>query len=122
MKLINLLVIFIVILVASCSDTVTNEYTTHEEAVDNHLFGRGWLPNILPSSASNIKTSNNLDNNTSTGYFNIPLADIPIFIKQLTKGADSKYRYSNQHGRNWLFEVNMDNGHVQYELLFNQNS
>ena len=50
-------------------DVVTSRYTTLAAARADNLFGRGWLPDILPPSTTNIRTSNNLDINTSDGEF-----------------------------------------------------
>jgi len=114
--------LFLVTLVLSgCSDVVTSHYATYQDAVDDNLFVRGWLPEILPETASNMKISNNLDLNTSRGYFDLPTSEIVKFASELRKTSDGKYTYSHgEIGRApaWVFEI--DNaGHVTYELSAN---
>jgi hypothetical protein len=43
------------------SDWVSDSYATLEEAEADGLFARGWLPDLLPASATNIRTEINLD-------------------------------------------------------------
>lgn len=50
-------------------DVVTTKYTSIQAARDDEVFDRGWLPDVLPTSARNILVSNNLDLNTSEGKF-----------------------------------------------------
>ena len=59
---------FVVLLVLS-NDVVMSRYATLADARADELFGRGWLPDILPSSARQIRTSNDLDVSTSEGEF-----------------------------------------------------
>ena len=67
------------IAVAGCtSDIVTSRYATLAEARADHLFERGWLPDVLPPSARNIRTTNNVDLNTSVGEFEVSTSDLPL--------------------------------------------
>ncbi|WP_353571928.1 hypothetical protein [Candidatus Albibeggiatoa sp. nov. BB20] len=61
---------------------VTNQYATLEAARTDHLFGRGWLPNILPPSAYDIHTSNNLDINISDGKFSFSPSEYMLFASR----------------------------------------
>ena len=51
MKIVTLILFIFFI---SCCDVITDTYGTHQDAKDNQLFERGWLPDILPTT--NIKT------------------------------------------------------------------
>ena len=62
------------------NDIVTSEYATLEAARADHLFGRGWLPDILPLSAYDIRTSNNLDIDTSEGEFSFDPSEYKVFV------------------------------------------
>jgi len=64
-------------------DTVVRQYETLQDARDDRLFDRGWLPDILPASSSKIRTENNLDLNTSEGEFHFSAADFPKFASQM---------------------------------------
>jgi hypothetical protein len=78
------------ILLSGCgdlSDTVNNRYATIAEARADDLFGRGWLPDVLPESAVDIRTSNNLDLNYSVGEFSFAPADASKLFARLSAGA-----------------------------------
>lgn len=118
------------------SDTVEREYATLAEARQDGLFDRGWLPDILPLSARDIRTNNNLDHNTSTGEFSFDPKDAPGFIAPLKPGAvpamkfadwndivaaqaaDGRrawsYREGAEHG--WVFFCDLRKGYCEYML------
>jgi hypothetical protein len=75
------------------SDTVTSHYDTLASARSDNLFARGWLPDILPESSINIRTSNDLDVNTSTGSFEFSPSDANHFYKLLTPGLPKNIEY-----------------------------
>lgn len=66
---------------------VSNHYGTLDDARENTLFVRGWLPDILPASAKNIQTTNDLDLNTSSGSFSFDPANAQHFYERLSTGA-----------------------------------
>jgi len=65
------------------SDTVTSRYASLAEARADQVFERGWLPDILPLSATSIRTSNNLDLNISEGEFVYSRADNAKWLRHL---------------------------------------
>ena len=115
--IIGILALFIVVLYYfTLGDIVTRKYNTYIEAKNSKLFARGWLPDILPKTTVNIKTINDLDINRSHGYFNIPEEDINVFISKLHKLENGEFSYSNNANKTqWLFVINLDNGHVEYK-------
>ena len=118
-----------------CSDVVTRDYKTYNDAVSDELFGRGWLPELIPSSSFNIKTSNNLDVNTSEGEFSFPPGDTQAFVSKLHPYSGRKspyveydkvvkrriaqgytpYEYTKDSSI-WVFFLNADKGHAYYDL------
>lgn len=85
------------LLLAGCtSDVVTSTYPTLADARADELFGRGWLPDILPPSATDIRTTNNLDLNVSDGEFSFTPSDAPVLFRQLHKGTPNMARYANE--------------------------
>lgn len=113
MKVISLL--SALVLLAGCSDAVTNQYATYAEAQQDSLFERGWLPDILPESTIDIEVVNNLDNNTSHGGFLIEESGLQAFLQQV-KPTDSDNQYRFVEGDHvWTFIVNTD-GLVTYKL------
>ena len=113
MKAISLL--SALVLLAGCSDAVTNQYATYAEAQQDNLFERGGLPDILPESTIDIEVVNNLDNNTSHGGFLIEESGLQVFLQQV-KPTDSDNQYRFVEGDHvWTFIVNTD-GLVTYKL------
>jgi hypothetical protein len=78
------------LLFAGCTDIVTSRYQTLAEARADELFGRGWLPDVLPPSAVDIVTVNNLDINTSHGEFAFAPAEAPQLFRRLKPGAPTR--------------------------------
>ncbi len=74
-------------------DTVSHRYPTLDDARKDRLFERGWLPDILPPSAKNIYTENNLDVNTSEGEFYFDFADHRGFQARLRPYTSLKSPY-----------------------------
>ncbi len=57
------------ILALSSCEKVTKRYATLDDARRDRLFERGWLPDILPPSARDIRVTSDLDVNSSEGEF-----------------------------------------------------
>ena len=113
----NILALLLGTLLLGCGDVVTSNYVTYRDAESDDLFRRGWLPDILPQTTINIQTTNNLDLNTSSGFFEIPKSDISMFKSQLTRMPDGKYAYSHGEIANdptWVFAVDDKKGNVTY--------
>jgi hypothetical protein len=76
---------------AGCSDEITTRFATLADAKAKEAFARGWLPPILPESATSIVERNNLDLNTGAGSFDYDLAERSEYLKRLTEtGALSR--------------------------------
>lgn len=114
-------------------DVVRKEYDTLQHARDDGLFDRGWLPNILPESATSIRTANDLDINTSEGEFTIAIQDADAFIERLSVleepyAGQSDYiermqsrgyeGFSYTDVQTWLFLCSRKTGHCTYRLPY----
>jgi hypothetical protein len=133
----NRLIVFIaalaIMLLVGCSDVVSDHYKTRADADADQLFERGWLPAIIPASAKDITTLNNLNLNTSEGEFSYYVGDTSDFavhlkpysgrkpkltrwqgyvVDQTAKGH-SIYEFSDSHSV-WLFSTDAPRGHVSY--------
>jgi hypothetical protein len=116
-------------------DVVSHEYVSYQAAKAGNSFAGGWLPRIIPASATRIVTINNLEANASRGEFHYDPADTAAFESRLrlrwdprvlpadfkTKVGDmasagySPYEY--RQGRAvWVFFVNRKEGHVLYDM------
>lgn len=125
----------VILLLVGCRDVVTSHYRTYSEAAKDQLFGRGWLPEFIPSSSTDITTSNNLDLNRSEGEFLFSPAATDSFISRLVpysgRGSPSSdfekmvnkrrtqsytlYEFTDR-GSVWVFFLNREKGHVYYSV------
>ena len=130
------------LLLAGCGDDVVkSHYTTYSEAKNEQLFARGWLPEILPTSATDITTANNLDLNRSEGEFLFPPAATGAFLARLvpysgrgsfSRAFERRIRERKAEGYSlheyqgdqaiWVFLVNKQKGHAYYSLSSVANS
>ena len=83
----NLVAILSLLTLAGCSDEITTRFATLADAKAKEAFARGWLPPILPDSATSIMERNNLDLNTGTGLFDYDLAERSEYVKRLTEAG-----------------------------------
>jgi len=97
-------------------NVVTSRYATLDNARQDRLFERGWLPDILPPSTRDIRVSNNVDVNTSEGEFSFNPAEFPAFAAQLQIVGNETFRFlSGQHS--WKFSCDTRRGFCRYSLL-----
>jgi hypothetical protein len=83
----NLFAILTLLTLAGCGDEITTRFATLADAKAQEAFARGWLPPILPDSATSIVERNNLDLNTGTGSFDFDSAKRSGYIKRLTEAG-----------------------------------
>ncbi len=119
-KMLRVLSFALLFALAGCSDIVESRYSTRAEAEADSLFERGWLPSIVPDSARDIVTRNNLDLNVSNGTFFFSPEDFDDFTRHLDsagKGGPetSSFTYS-EGGRRWCFEIDPGSGHCKYSM------
>lgn len=111
----NILLVAAIAVVTGCSDAITTEYSTYAEAKDDKLFERGWLPDILPKSTTNIEVKNDLDRNTSVGSFFIEQREIRKFLDKVEQTErPNEYRLIEDNNQ-WFFTVDHD-GFVRFRL------
>jgi hypothetical protein len=116
-------------------DVVKSSYATLNDARADELFGRGWLPDILPLSAHDIRTANNLDLNTSEGAFRFAPADHASFSRRLSGYAPMRTPFDDfgQHvlemqregfssgvfadeNSTWVFFCKFQQGYCEYVM------
>ena len=98
---------------SSCDD-VTSRYPTLDDARNDQLFERGWLPDILPPSAHDIRVTNDLDGNRSEGEFSFDPADFLSFVAQF-ESLYPPFEYS-AGGYTWVFFCDSMSGHCYYSM------
>jgi hypothetical protein len=60
------------VVLTSCAETVDANYATFTEAQAAGAVVRGWVPEWIPTGASNIRESHNLDTNSFMVRFAVP--------------------------------------------------
>lgn len=86
-----------VISAEGCSEldnTVTDYYATVGDAERDLLFERGWLPDIIPETATKIRITTDVGANTAIGSFYLAPTDVGSFVVEAL-GAESE-QTSNQ--------------------------
>ena len=99
----------------SCSDVVTRTYATLDDARRDRLFERGWVPDILPPSARQIRVSSNVDVNTVDGEFSFDPKDFPAFTACLRPRKDGSFEFSADRNT-WVFTCDSDHTYCHYSM------
>ncbi len=71
------LVVLVTLLCGCFSDVLSSSHATRADAADT--ISRGWVPAVLPESATDIRESHNLDTNIGHGTFEFGIADMHSF-------------------------------------------
>src|SRR5438034_5752417 len=103
------------ILALSSCEKVTERYATLDDARRDRLFERGWLPDVLPPSARDIRVSSDLDVNTSEGEFFFDPADFADFAARLQATGNDTFQYSSAK-YTWKFSCDSRRGFCRYSL------
>ncbi|EGR0237036.1 hypothetical protein Q9884_004503 [Vibrio vulnificus] len=107
--------LLLLLVLAGCSDIVQSHYDNYQQAQADQLFERGWLPDVLPVSTTQIEVANDLDNNTSQGSFLIAEKEMGQFLSQLQPlETANQYRFESDNSV-WIFTLN-EAGKVSYQL------
>ncbi|HFQ4952235.1 TPA: hypothetical protein ACGUP3_000291 [Vibrio vulnificus] len=110
--------LLLLLVLAGCSDIVQSHYDNYQQAQADQLFERGWLPDVLPVSTTQIEVANDLDNNTSQGSFVITEKEMAQFLSQLQPlETANQYRFESDNSV-WIFTLG-EQGHVSYLLTSN---
>ncbi|MGL0945242.1 hypothetical protein [Vibrio vulnificus] len=107
--------LLLLLVLADCSDIVQSHYDNYQQAQADQLFERGWLPDVLPVSTTQIEVANDLDNNTSQGSFVIAEKEMAQFLSQLQPlETANQYRFESDNSV-WIFTLK-ETGKVSYQL------
>ncbi|ELV8622914.1 hypothetical protein QNF08_004622 [Vibrio vulnificus] len=107
--------LLLLLVLAGCSDIVQIHYDNYQQAQADQLFERGWLPDVLPVSTTQIEVANDLDNNTSQGSFVIAEKEMAQFLSQLQPlETANQYRFESDNSV-WIFTLE-EAGKVRYQL------
>ncbi|EKO5188901.1 hypothetical protein QVK63_000016 [Vibrio vulnificus] len=110
--------LLLLLVLTGCSDIVQSHYDNYQQAKADQLFERGWLPDVLPVSTTQIEVANDLDNNTSQGSFVIAEKEMAQFLSQLQPlETANQYRFESDNSV-WIFTLG-EQGHVSYLLTSN---
>lgn len=83
---VNFLIVALLLLFG-CNETMSSQYANYQEAKDDDLFKRGWVPDVLPTNTGPIEETHNVDTNERCAEAVVPVDSIPnIEENLLTKG------------------------------------
>ena len=127
-------VVAMLLVAVACYDdlVVTERFDSLEEARSANLFQRGWLPDILPPSAHDLRLTNDLDRNVSSGRFEFSPEDFEVLRAHLENftfaegrsHAEIKAHIDAGHpalkyvadASTWVFLCVPEQGECQYHL------
>ena len=88
----NITITILLLLLAGCDEQIYETYPTYAEAQRAGAVERGWIPTFVPSSASNIEDSHDLDTNRQTLQFKLP----PSAINDMVAGLRATSAYDRE--------------------------
>ena len=91
------------VMVAACSDFKDSSYASMADARRAGAVDRGWLPDLLPDSAINIRERHNLDTNQTWCAFELTPAAVATLRSRLSpmKSADLMNTTVRAPGARW---------------------
>lgn len=66
-----------------CGEVQTNRYETVQDARQDRLFERGWVPDVLPDSTIDIVEAHDIDTNQRCARARFPVSARPSLISSL---------------------------------------
>jgi hypothetical protein len=102
-----ILVCLIAILLSGCSERFTEYYPKYEDAVQDGAVKRGWIPEIVPTTATEIHEQHDLDSNDVWIRFTVPRLDRDRLTSGLKKLSDDeilKLKVRHPARADWWFE------------------
>lgn len=93
------------LILSGCLDR-SDEYETVDDARKSHVFDKGWLPDLLPASAYDLKVVTNVEISAGRGKFRFDPKDYPEFLAKLARyeGSMSKIDDDNESIKKLLGE------------------
>ena len=68
-----------------CSDVTVEQYQNWHDASDAGAIVRGWVPAFVPSTATNIQSTENIDTNAQTLEFTVKVSEIGSMVASLPR-------------------------------------
>ena len=97
----------IALLLSACSERFTEYYPKYEDAVKHGAIKRGWIPEIVPTTATEIHEQHDLATNNVWIRFTIPSSDknrLTTGLKKLSDAEIQKVKVQRPSKADWWFE------------------
>ncbi len=114
-------IVVLAVAFVGCSDVITTEFASVQEARFLRAFDRGWIPPIVPDSAKSIIERNDLDSNSGSGRFMYDIRERRTYIDALrVAGATLEARSRSDvlilesHQSRWEIELVRDVGEATW--------
>jgi hypothetical protein len=95
------------LLLTACSERLTEYYPKYQDTVKHGAIKHGWIPGIVPATATAIQEQHNLDTNNVWIRFTIPGSDKAQFttgLKRLSGAEVRKVSVRHPSKAYWWFE------------------
>ncbi|GAA5497569.1 hypothetical protein Rhal01_03765 [Rubritalea halochordaticola] len=86
------LVVLLFLAIRGVWDVKEYSFPTKQEATAAEFFEKGWLPEFIPESSTNIRVKRNIDINTSEGGFAFDPKDAEPFVSTLEQKNTNECR------------------------------
>ena len=85
------------VILSGCLDR-SDDYDDIDDARRGHVFEKGWLPDLLPASARDLRVTTTVEDSAGRGEFSFDPIDYASFIATLSAydGAMSKVEKDNR--------------------------
>ena len=96
-----------VVFLGACSDRITAYYPKYEDAVKDGAIERGWIPVIVPATATEIHEQHDLDTNNVWIRFSMQNLDRDRILSGLTRLSHEeilRIKSSKPYNVDWWFE------------------
>jgi hypothetical protein len=94
-------------LIVGCSERLTVYYPKYEDAVKDGAIKRGWIPGLVPATATEIHEQHTLDTDDVWVRFAIPTSEknrLTAGLKRLSDTEIQKVKVRWPSRTNWWFE------------------
>jgi hypothetical protein len=88
-------ILVLLLFAAGCKESFESNYPTYDAAIADGAVKRGWLPDWLPKSATDIHEWHNIDTNATIASFAYGQAEPSVFLA----GCHPETQTRRNHGR-----------------------
>lgn len=89
----------------ACRETVVSRYASFDQARQAGAMARGWLPTLLPPTATDIREVHNLDSNEACGRFSVQRDALRSWASEHVDSGSREGRGRRIRPASWCHEI-----------------